>query len=104
LSQPCRPSEKGTTAVTKSTPDGHQFAPQHQPVVEKGSRSVTGRADHPHVEPSSHPLLDQHGLESLSDDDLEAELTIAAYAPGRVRWERYQRLLRERLRRRLIAA
>ena len=44
------------------------------------------------------------GLEALSDDELEAELTIAAYAPGRLRWERYQRLLVERLRRRPIVA
>jgi hypothetical protein len=66
--------------------------------------SVTGRADHPHVEPPSRPLLDQHGLETLTDDELEAELTIAAYAPGRLRWERYQHLLVERLRRRLVAA
>ena len=44
------------------------------------------------------------GFETLSDDELEAELTIAAYAPGRLRWERYQRLLVERLRRRPIVA
>lgn len=39
----------------------------------------------------------------LSDPELEAELTVAAYAPGRARLERYQRLLAER-RRRLLAA
>jgi len=65
---------------------------------------VTGRADHSHVEPSSPEPALRTGLEELSDAELEAELTIAAYAPGRLRWERYQRLLLERLRRRLIAA
>jgi hypothetical protein len=40
--------------------------------------------------------------ELLSRDELEEELTIAAYAPGRVRFARYERLLAER-RRRLIA-
>jgi hypothetical protein len=39
----------------------------------------------------------------LSRDELEAELTIAAYAPGRLRYARFERLLDER-RRRLIAA
>jgi hypothetical protein len=42
-------------------------------------------------------------VSELSDLDLEAELTVAAYAPGRARLERYLRLLDER-RRRLIAA
>jgi hypothetical protein len=65
---------------------------------------VTGRADHPHVEPPSPRPLVREELETLSDDDLEAELTIAAYAPGRLRWERYQHLLVERLRRKLVAA
>ena len=65
---------------------------------------MNGTADHPHGEPQKSSALDQGVLESLSDDELEAELTIAAYAPGRYRWERYQKLLVERLRRRLIAA
>jgi len=65
---------------------------------------VTGQADHSHVEPSSPASAVQTRLEAMSDDELEVELTIAAYAPGRLRWERYQRLLLERLRRRLIAA
>jgi len=65
---------------------------------------VTGTADHPHGEPQKSFGLDPAVLESMSDDELEAELTIAAYAPGRYRWERYQKLLVERLRRRLIAA
>ena len=39
----------------------------------------------------------------LSREELEAELTIAAYTPGRLRYARYERLLAER-RRRLIAA
>jgi hypothetical protein len=65
---------------------------------------VTGRADHSNVEPSRLVPVGPTGLEGLSDDELEVELTIAAYAPGRLRWERYQRLLLERLRRRLIAA
>jgi hypothetical protein len=42
-------------------------------------------------------------VQMLSDRELEAELTVAAYAPGRARLERYLRLLDER-RRRLIAA
>ena len=42
-------------------------------------------------------------VEVLSDPELEAELTVAAYAPGRARWARFQRLLDER-RRRLFAA
>jgi hypothetical protein len=42
-------------------------------------------------------------VSELSDRELEAELTVAAYAPGRARLERYQRLLDER-RRRLLAA
>ncbi len=42
-------------------------------------------------------------LDQLSRDELEAELTIAAYAPGRVRFERFQRLLDERRRRFLTA-
>jgi hypothetical protein len=65
---------------------------------------VTGARDHSEDEPQGRAQLDQTGLEAMSDDELEAELTIAAYAPGRLRWERYQRLLLERLRRRLIAA
>jgi hypothetical protein len=65
---------------------------------------VTGTADHSNVEPPSRPRLDQQGVLALSDEDLEAELTVAAYAPGRLRWDLYQRLLHERLRRRLIAA
>jgi len=39
----------------------------------------------------------------LSQDELEAELTVAAYAPGRLRYARFERLLAER-RRRVIAA
>jgi hypothetical protein len=76
---------------------------------------LSGLGEHPHDErqkPAAmdtsglgKPVaLDRGGLETLSDDELEAELTIAAYAPGRVRWERYQRLLVERLRRRPIVA
>ena len=42
-------------------------------------------------------------LAELSQDELEAELTIAAYAPGRARFERFRQLLDER-RRRLLAA
>jgi hypothetical protein len=42
-------------------------------------------------------------LAELSQDELEAELTIAAYAPGRVRFDRFRQLLDER-RRRLLAA
>jgi hypothetical protein len=65
---------------------------------------LTGARDHSQDEPQGPARLDETGLEAMSDDELEAELTIAAYAPGRLRWERYQRLLLERLRRRLIAA
>ena len=42
-------------------------------------------------------------LSELSRDELEAELTIAAYAPGHMRIGRFERLLAER-RRRLIPA
>jgi 8-oxo-dGTP pyrophosphatase MutT (NUDIX family) len=34
---------------------------------------------------------------ALTDDELEAELTVAASAPGRRRWVRYQTLLMEQL-------
>lgn len=64
---------------------------------------MTGTADHSR-EPQKPPALDEAVLERLTDDELEAELTIAAYAPGRLRWERYQRLLLERVRRRPIPA
>jgi len=63
---------------------------------------VTGTADHSPGEPQKRSALDQGTLEKLSDDELEIELTIAAYAPGRLRWDRYQKLLLERLRRRPI--
>ena len=66
--------------------------------------SVTGTADHSHGEPQKRPALDQNRLEAMSDDELEVELTIAAYAPGRLRWDRYQRLMLERLRRRRMIA
>ena len=59
---------------------------------------------HEFDETSGRPL--DHGrdaIESLSEGELEEELTIAAYAPGRLRFARYQRLLDEH-RRRLIAA
>jgi hypothetical protein len=65
---------------------------------------VTGTDEHANVEPPLRPRLDQQALVTLSDDELEAELTVAAYAPGRLRWDVYQRLLHERLRRRLVAA
>jgi hypothetical protein len=52
---------------------------------------------HERFQGSPEPVSD------LSDLELEAELTVAAYAPGRARFDRYQRLLAER-RRRLIAA
>ena len=57
-----------------------------------------------HKQPSDQFTLDPAVLEGLSDEQLEEELTTAAYAPGRLRWERYQRLLLERLRRRAAAA
>ena len=57
-----------------------------------------------HKRPSDQFTLDPAALEGLSDEQLEEELTIAAYAPGRLRWERYQRLLLERLRRRAVVA
>lgn len=64
---------------------------------------MAGAADHSR-DPQKPPALDERGLARLTDDELEAELTIAAYAPGRLRWERYQRLLLERVRRRPIHA
>jgi hypothetical protein len=45
-----------------------------------------------------HPPA-QETLVELSEEELEAELTIAAWAPGRQRLDRYQRLLAERRRR-----
>jgi hypothetical protein len=65
---------------------------------------VTGNPDHPAAEPNKLPSVDELFVEQLSDDELESELTIAAYAPGRLRWERYQRLLGERLRRHPVAS
>jgi hypothetical protein len=62
---------------------------------------VTGQD---HKQPSDQSTLDPASLDRLSDEQLEEELTIAAYTPGRLRWERYQRLLLERLRRRAAAA
>ena len=62
---------------------------------------------HEHSEFDAHngrPLDHGHdAVETLTEDELEEELTIAAYAPGRWRRERYQQLLDER-RRRLIPA
>ena len=53
---------------------------------------------------SGRPLDDgREAVETLSDGELEEELTVAAYAPGRMRFARYERLLDER-RRRLVAA
>jgi hypothetical protein len=55
-------------------------------------------------ERSGRPLDHGHeAVETLSDGELERELTVAAYAPGRMRIARYRRLLDER-RRRLIPA
>jgi len=45
----------------------------------------------------------RESLAELSQDELEAELTIAAYAPGKARFDRFRQLLYER-RRRLLAA
>lgn len=64
---------------------------------------MTGIPDHRAAEPGKRPSVDEFFVEQLSDDELESELTIAAYAPGRLRWERYQRLLLERLRRHPVA-
>ena len=65
---------------------------------------MTGNPDHRAAEQKNLPSVDEFFVEQLSDDELESELTIAAYAPGRLRWERYQRLLHERLRRHPIAS
>ena len=65
---------------------------------------MTGDPDHRATDPGKLPSVDEFFVEQLSDDELESELTIAAYAPGRLRWERYQRLLHERLRRHPIAS
>jgi hypothetical protein len=46
---------------------------------------------------------EQEALRTLSDDELEVELLIAAAAPGRMRLERLTRLRAERARRRFIA-
>lgn len=42
-------------------------------------------------------------IAKLSDAVLEEELTIAAVAPGRLRFRRYEDLLRERRKRRVAA-
>jgi hypothetical protein len=42
---------------------------------------------------------DEDELETFSEDELQVELTIAASAPGRRRWERYQALIGEKRRR-----
>jgi hypothetical protein len=47
--------------------------------------------------PEKHP-------HELSDDELEVELTVAASAPDRRRFDWFQELLRERLRRLAAAA
>jgi len=46
----------------------------------------------------------REAVRSLTEDELEEELTVAAYAPGLLRLDRYQRLLSERRRRRLVPA
>jgi hypothetical protein len=104
VSQPEQGWEREAGRGTRSSPDGHQFVSHRGSMLHEGSVSVTGRADHPHVEPHSRRLVEHDGLETLTDDELEAELTIAAYTPGRLRWERYQRLMFERLRRRPVVA
>ncbi len=65
---------------------------------------MTRIPDHDASSAHTQPSVDEFFVEQLSDDELESELTIAAYAPGRLRWERYQRLLLERLRRHPIAS
>ena len=53
---------------------------------------------------TGRPLDHGHdAVETLTEDELEEELTIAAYAPGRWRLQRFQELLDER-RRRLLPA
>ena len=52
---------------------------------------------------SGRPL--DHGreaIEMLTDGELEEELTVAAYTPGLLRFDRYQRLLNEQQRRRRL--
>lgn len=56
-----------------------------------------GRLWHERFQGSEEPVG------TLSDPELEAELTVAAYAPGRARLERFERLLAERARRLLPA-
>jgi hypothetical protein len=63
------------------------------------------RVDRPPEGCDWHEQFREHTrpLAELSLEELEGELTIAAWAPGRQRIERFERLLAER-RRRLIAA
>jgi hypothetical protein len=71
-----------------------EFAPMEGRVHR---RAGDGRPWHEQFEGSREPVNE------LTDPELEAELTVAAYAPGRARLERYLRLLDER-RRRLMPA
>jgi len=60
---------------------------------------------HEVVARGGRPLHDgREAARTLSDRELERELTLAASAPGRKRLARYERLLRERQRRRLVRA
>ena len=90
--------------VLRHHPVSGRSPPRLAPVREALLAVEGKRTDHRFDERSGRPLDAGHdAVETLSEGELEAELTIAAYAPGHLRWDRYQRLLDER-KRRLIAA
>src|SRR4051794_37145841 len=66
-------------------------------------RALAGHTEpeRPHDERTGRPLDDEghEAVESLDDDELEAELTIAAAPPNGRRRARYDLLLREKARR-----
>jgi hypothetical protein len=59
------------------------------------------------IDPRTGRPLDEggrHSIRELTDAELEAELTTAAAAPNHQRFDRFVELLRERARRRGLAA
>jgi hypothetical protein len=60
---------------------------------------VIDRARQPADQKSEQPVLRLRSADALSDEELEAELTLAAAARRRERWSRFDALLEERARR-----
>ena len=78
-------------------PDRHHSFSHASADLDEGQALVDAPAEH--YELRRLLLLVRERPEALSDEEFEAELTVAAMAPGRARWERYERLLCERVRR-----